>query len=103
MRKILCFLTCFLAMVTAPAWAEEPLLHALHFEGNKAIADKDLAERLTLKIGQPYSEDRLIFSKGVLHSFYQDQGYWSVSISTRVATSRPNQVAVTFLIKEGPL
>ena len=78
-------------------------IHALSFEGNRAIPTDFFLKRITLKPGSVLMRDQLKFSLGIVESNYRDKGYYEVRVSTEISVVQPQEVDVRFIIAEGDL
>src|SRR5687768_2730631 len=77
---------------------ERPRTAAIEILGNKAISTADLLKRLSLRVGEPFEQNQLTLSKGVIASTYRDQGYYLAEVTGEVIAAKPKQVRVRFTI-----
>lgn len=78
------------------------VLGILSFSGNDSFSDETLTRQTALSPGQFFTWDQLEYSRGLLASFYEKNGYWEAHVSSSVASSGPAKADVRFSIHEGP-
>ena len=81
----------------------KPRLTDIRFEGNKKFSDGKLRKKLTSKIGEPLSEQKLFLDAQAIKELYQKKGYPRTEV-TYVVSSDENtgRGTATFQIKEMP-
>jgi len=80
---------------------EKPTIVRVGFQGNKEYDDDKLREQITITPGA--IEDATLIRDNVhkLRSFYEGEGYWLAGIVPVIRKTTEDEVALTFLIKEG--
>ena len=84
---------------------EQSLVDSLQITGNKSKTIAALApDGLKLEPGQPYSRTRLDQDRSQIIASYLNSGYLNVDFKStaRPLPGRPHQLALTYLVEEGP-
>ena len=80
---------------------ERPTISVVHYHGNRAINDRDLAGRSGVNAGDPLNEFSIESGRRRLLDYYHEEGFNQAVVATvRGAGDDPN--AVLFRINEGP-
>ena len=80
---------------------ERPAISVVHYHGNRAINDRDLAGRSGVNAGDPLNEFSIESGRRRLLDYYHEEGFNQAVVATvRGAGDDPN--AVLFRINEGP-
>ena len=72
----------------------------LDFSGNEKFATHDLAQELTLNVGDIINDQRLQESANNLRKFYMERGYRDATVTPAVIPDGENGVSLLFKIKE---
>ena len=80
---------------------ERPTISVVHYHGNRAINDRDLAGRSGVNAGDPLNEFSIESGRRRLLDYYHEEGFNQAVVATvRGAGDDPN--SVLFRINEGP-
>ena len=82
---------------------ERLVLDSIKLSGSKKIKEKNLREKLALRIGQPFSPSKEAQSIRQMKALYQEKGYFLAQIEAIRDTLANSTVAVEMKIKEGRL
>lgn len=83
--------------------AERPAVGQVRYEGNKAISDDDLAEKVKLEEGTILDEGKVRAQIKPLKQHYVEEGYYLAEVEYELVPSRknPDEVDIVFSIDEG--
>lgn len=80
---------------------ENPLVHAIFFEGNKALEEEALHSEVLLKSRAVYTPRKLQNDADRLVEVYKRSGYFAVQVVPQIVPKDQNRVDIVFEIKEG--
>ena len=81
---------------------ERPILDKLEFTGNSSIKEKDLLEKLQVKIGEPLSLEKLENSVEEIRKYYAEKGYGMADVTYEIDdTIDGTKASVNILVSEG--
>jgi len=81
---------------------ERAAIGKITFEGDDAIDEEDIDEKVTLEIGAILSEDVVREQITKIRDVYAEEGYFLAKVSYRLIAMPNNQVEVRYDIIEGP-
>jgi len=81
--------------------AENPVINAIIFSGNKKMKDDILKQIITAKVRSPLSDARLKTDTDRIKEYYARSGRPEATVSSKVDSLPDNRVNVTFIISEG--
>jgi outer membrane protein insertion porin family len=80
---------------------EKPTIIRVEFQGNKEIKDDKLKEKITVTAGSIADTTLIQDNAAKLQQFYEEEGYWTAQIVPVVDKVTEDEVALTYVIKEG--
>ncbi len=80
---------------------ERPLLRRVLFEGNRALSDDKLREKLTFRTPEIFRPQLPMRTVEVLRAAYHKDGYYGVEIEPALEIDDKNEATLTFNITEG--
>ena len=80
---------------------ENPIVHEVYFEGNKALDDDALKSEVMLKSRDVYTQYKLEKDAARLLEVYKRHGRFAASVEPKIIKQDQNRVDVVFEIKEG--
>ena len=80
---------------------ENPIVHEVYFEGNKALDDDALKTEVMLKSRDVYTKHKLEKDAARLVDVYKRHGRFAASVEPKIIKQDQNRVDVVFEIKEG--
>ncbi|MGN0919447.1 MAG: outer membrane protein assembly factor BamA, partial [Alphaproteobacteria bacterium] len=80
---------------------ENPIVHEVYFEGNKALDDDALKTEVMLKPRDVYTKRKLEKDAARLVEVYKRHGRFAASVEPKIIKQDQNRVDVVFEIKEG--
>ena len=80
---------------------ENPIVHEVYFEGNKALDDDALKSEVMLKSRDVYTKRKLEKDAARLVDVYKRHGRFAASVEPKIIKQDQNRVDVVFEIKEG--
>lgn len=83
--------------------AENPVVAAVSFHGNKEVKEADLKPAVQLAPRAPYTPSRAHADAIRLRDLYRERGRLSTTIEAKATPLAENRVELTFVIKEGPV
>ncbi len=81
---------------------ERAAIGKVTFEGDEAIEEEDIDEKVTLEIGAILSENEVRGQMTKIRDLYAEEGYFLAKVSYRLIAMPNNQVEVRYDIVEGP-
>ena len=81
--------------------AENPIVHEVYFEGNKALDDDVLKTEVMLKSRDVYTKHKLEKDAARLLEVYKRHGRFAAAVEPKIIKQDQNRVDVVFEIKEG--
>jgi outer membrane protein insertion porin family len=81
--------------------AENPVINAISFDGNKKVKDNILEQIVTAKVRSPLSDARIKTDTDRIKEYYARSGRPEASVTAKVDHLPDNRVNVTFVIVEG--
>jgi len=81
---------------------EKPIITKIEFQGNDEFKDSKLREKITISIGSIADAILIQDNANKLRAFYEEEGYWLSQIVPVIKTVKPDEVTLTYQIKEGP-
>jgi outer membrane protein insertion porin family len=81
---------------------ERPAIGKITFEGDDAIDEEDIDEKVTLEVGAVLSENDVRAQIPKIRDVYAEEGYFLAKVSYKLTPLKNNQVEVRFDIIEGP-
>ncbi len=76
-------------------------LTEIEWEGNDALGDDDLAEKIELRTGQLLTQRKLWEAARAIETAYRDMGYASASVTHEVENSEDGRSQLVFRVNEG--
>src|SRR4030043_411875 len=80
---------------------EKPTIVRIEFQGNKKLDDAKLKEKLTITTGSIADAVLIQDNANKLRSFYEEEGYWLARLVPVIQKISPDEVSLTYQIKEG--
>lgn len=80
---------------------EKPTIIKIELQGNNEFDDAKLKEKLTITTGAIADAVLIQDNANKLRDFYEEEGYWLSHIVPVIKTVGPNEVSLTYQIKEG--
>ena len=81
---------------------EKPIITNIEFQGNDEFKDSKLREKITISTGSIADSILIQDNANKLRAFYEEEGYWLSQIVPVIKTVQPDEVTLTYQIKEGP-
>ncbi len=81
---------------------ERPAIGKVTFEGDDAIDEDDIREKVTLEVGSILSENLVRAQIPKVRDVYAEEGYFLAKVSYQLIPMANNQVEIRFDIVEGP-
>ncbi len=80
---------------------EKPIINHIYFEGNKEFKDKDLLEKIPMKVNEQFDQEMIEKTVKKLRELYEKENYYNVKINVDLEDRTDNTVDVVFSIVEG--
>jgi len=81
---------------------EAPLLKSIpQFKGNQKIKNKEVKEKINLRIGQVITDNVIFESKDKILKLYQSKSFYSTTVRDSLAVDSLNKAELFFFIEEG--
>src|SRR6218665_1449497 len=84
-----------------PAQAQEHLVGAVRFEGNRRFSDSQLLAMVDVSASGIFTQQRLAADIESIRQAYDLDGFLPVSVTASTATTSDGRIRVTFNINEG--
>jgi outer membrane protein insertion porin family len=85
----------------ASVQAQEQLVGAVLFEGNRRFADNDLLQMVDMSSSGVFTQQRLAADIESIRQAYDRDGFLGVSVTARTEATQDGRIRVTFVINEG--
>ncbi len=88
--------------LTLKIWVKEnPLIASFSIDGNRAVTDKDLKQRLKLKEGMVFSDSKLRIDLNTIRRLYMKDGFYQLNIDVEKKMLDDGRLALTLKLDEG--
>jgi outer membrane protein insertion porin family len=81
---------------------EKPTIVKIDFQGNQEFDETKLKEKIAITPGAIADSVLIQDNANKLRAFYEEEGYWLSRIVPVIKVLGPNEVSLTYQIKEGP-
>ncbi|HEX28629.1 TPA: outer membrane protein assembly factor BamA [Candidatus Poribacteria bacterium] len=80
---------------------ENPKIKSIKIEGNKAIKEKEIRDKISISPGEFFHEKTVWDNKQRILQLYRDKGFYNAKVDTRTKKNQDGTVDLIFAISEG--